>query len=90
MSAATDFIKNKPLISYFAIIVACTSILIVVIAMFRGDIREELSRYPTKQFVIDRVDSVVGARIIEYDSLSRGTLEPKLDTIIKLMKQREQ
>jgi hypothetical protein len=75
MSAASEFIKNKPVLSYVLLLATISIIFIVVTAIFAGNINEKI---PTKEYIDLRIDS----KITKYDSVVTKINQAQFDTIV--------
>jgi hypothetical protein len=79
MSAASEFIKNKPVLSYMLLLATVSIIFIVVVAILAGNIDEKI---PTKEFIDSRID----AKITKYDSIVTERNKLQYDTIISSLR----
>lgn len=78
MSAASEFIKNKPVLSYLMLLATISIIFIVVLAIFAGNIDEKI---PTKEYIDSRIDS----KITKYDSVVTKINQAQFDTIVNAL-----
>ena len=83
MSAASEFIKNKPLASYILLLVTFSIIVIVVMAIYAGNINEKIEDFPTKDYIDLRIDYKNQIQ----DSINMELINPKLDKIIQLLEE---
>jgi len=78
MSAASEFIRNRPVLSYLFLLVTFSLITIVSIAIFTKDIDEKI---PSAEYIDGRIDF----KIQQYDSTHAKIYDEKLNTIIELL-----